>query len=357
MGALDILSKARTRLTFSHPFLASLALRLNLAEGEVKAPAINGETLTVPPDHQVTDDAATNLVARAALHCALGHPYRRGNRERARWNEACRIVIEIALEQSGIPAVADHQYDGLSAEQVYDLIEPTAEDAPVDVEDGEGTAEGASATEWKAAAVAAAETARLDSSRQEMEAINRFLAMARRPVVPWRDTLRDFIAPASGRDYSWSKPSRRHIGSGLYLPSVCVTDPGPIRFLIDASGSVSQKNLATFMAEVRAVQDEIHPEAVIVTPFDTRLRPGRRFEQGEPAELQSITAGGGTDYRLLWPEGLEDREADVVVTDGECDTFPKVAPALPVLWIITGSSINRKFKPPFGRAVIVEQLR
>jgi predicted metal-dependent peptidase len=362
--AIKKLVQARTALSFDLPFFASLALRINLEEGKVEAPTVDGEKLVVPEGQPLSDTLARELIARAALHCGLGHPYRRGSRDRRKWSYACKAVVDIILAENGFLVPSWKQYQGLTAEQVFDRLPDeaknttgTGDDPPVDVEDGEGGENGEEAMAWKGATLAAAQLAEDMKASDLSASIQRMLDQARQPSIRWREILRDYITPTNGRDYTWSKPSRRFIASGVYLPNITVTQPGPIRVLIDASGSVSDVELSTFMAEVRSVQEEMAPESIEVVSFDTEIKRTKTFGAEEPVNFQSVKAGGGTSYKLLWPKGLADRQVDVVVTDGHCDKFPTDRPTVPVLWIVSGTNVNQTFKAPFGHVVILPEIR
>ena len=63
----------------------------------------------------------------------------------------------------------------------------------------------------------------------------------RHPPVDWRDVLRAFVAAAACNDYSWSRPNRRFVWQGLYLPGLHSEDIGEVVIAIDTSGSVGDR--------------------------------------------------------------------------------------------------------------------
>src|SRR5205085_9613402 len=66
------------------------------------------------------------VLAHAALHFALGHFDRRGQRTVRRWNVACDHAVNLLLIDDGLKAppgaLANHEFRGLSAEEIYPLL-------------------------------------------------------------------------------------------------------------------------------------------------------------------------------------------------------------------------------------------
>jgi predicted metal-dependent peptidase len=155
----------------------------------------------------------------------------------------------------------------------------------------------------------------------------------------WSETI-----PA---DYSWTRPSRRHIWSGLYLPGVTSEGVGEVAIAVDCSASIQAPQLGLFEAKIRSILDGQQPRLVHVLYFDTQVH--RHDNQaGQPISLAPI-GGGGTDFRPCF-RWLEDKgifpQTMVFLTDLWSE-FPKTAPAYPFIWASTGS--NRP--APFGQVV------
>jgi len=355
MSNLDTLRAARSTLTFTAPFFASLAFLLDLKVGAKTS--IDGKTLTVTEAAPLNHGDAEILLARASAHCALAHPYRRNGRQKERWDRACTLAVDIILEDSGFAVPADKRWQGMTAEAIYDRLPPDppsggggdGEDGagPIEVADGEGDGDGGEAVQWAAATIAAAQQAGQVSGE-----IARLVDALTRPRQDWRTILRDMADPTGGRDYAWTRPARRFISTGLFLPGWSVTTPGPLRVLVDASGSISDTELTGVLAEVQAILDEIRPEFVEVVAFDTRIRKTARFEPGDTIPATSIKAGGGTSYAALFPPADVEWTGHVVITDGFCRSFPRSWPAAPIVWLITGAKRDVRFHAPRGRVVL-----
>lgn len=172
-----------------------------------------------------------------------------------------------------------------------------------------------------------------------------------RPVLEWRDMLSRFIEQCADNDYSWSQPDRRHVHTGLYLPSRRESRLADVALAVDTSGSVDERLLARFCAELSGILDAFDTRLFVlyhdiaVTGHEIRTRQDMPFTPAPPG-------GGGTDYRAV-PAALEDMGVHPACllwfTDLECDRFPE-EPACPVLWVCPAVP---KVHPPFGELVIM----
>ena len=177
------------------------------------------------------------------------------------------------------------------------------------------------------------------------------------PQQDWREVLREFItATCTGKDYStWKRPSRRYIGAGIYMPSGISEQIGEIVVAPDMSGSIGQAELTRMLSEVKSIADTVHPEAVRLLYWDTKICGDERYEAHELDTLAQSTkpAGGGGTMVECVPEYMTAKQikvqAAIVFTDGylggswgqwDC----------PVLWVIVD---NKNCNPPFGTTVHV----
>jgi predicted metal-dependent peptidase len=126
------LAAARTRLILDKPFLGALVLRLPLkAAGSnwCKTTATDARNFYYNPEYieQLTPKQTQFMLAHEALHCALIHFARRGHRIKHRWDLACDFAINPLLIEDGLTPPPDSlwmdQYKGMTAEEIYPLIE------------------------------------------------------------------------------------------------------------------------------------------------------------------------------------------------------------------------------------------
>ncbi len=125
----DLLQRTLAQLILRHPFLSSLALRLErLEDPSTKTAWTDGVHLAVNPAWlaRLTDVERVGLVAHECYHVALGHHLRRGGREPRRWNRACDYAVNALLAADGFPlfpgALLDPAFGDASAEAIYNRL-------------------------------------------------------------------------------------------------------------------------------------------------------------------------------------------------------------------------------------------
>lgn len=341
------------------PFFGQLALRLELVEDPSRPTAwTDGSRLGYCPEFaaQLTMPQLIGLVAHEVMHCAMGHPWRRGGREHSRWNEAADRVINPILRDSGfeLPPGGVFEYrpghKGKATEWVYEHLPqkpPASKWCWGVVVDAGGNPIGEA--EWKEAMIQAAHAAA--SVGKLPASLQRLVGEALKPKVPWRAILRRFVQEASRVDYSWSVPNRRYAHAGLYLPSLRSPEMGPIAVGVDTSGSIDLPLLRQFVSELRAVIEEARPLRTHVYWADCKVHKSECWERDDVlGEIQPV-GGGGTDFRPVFDAVTQLPEPPVCViylTD-LAGTFPSNPPEFPVLWATPTTSAP--VPVPFGEVV------
>lgn len=370
---LDRMIAARTALLLGNPFFGALALGLRLQEDPTCPTAwVDGRTLGFNPKFisGLTHAQATALVAHEVMHCAQGHPWRRDDRQFLPFNIACDKVINSTLKEAGFTLPPQAYYaegpeEGQSAEWIYARFpvqevgssgqgdgeegtgDPLGEvrDAPTAAKDGDGKDEDVpTEADWqqatKQAAMAAKAQGKLPGS------LARFADQVTQPKVDWKSALRRFVQERGKSDYTWSKPNRRFIGMGLYLPELESHELGEIAIAVDTSGSIDNVALAAAKAEVTAVIDECKPSAVTVYYADAAIAQADRFERGDMLDWRP-KGGGGTDFRPVF-KACEDAEVQplciIYISDLQ-GTFGE-PPDIPTVWVTDGPSLA-----PFGETL------
>jgi predicted metal-dependent peptidase len=74
--------------------------------------------------------------------------------------------------------------------------------------------------------------------------------------VDWRDRLRTLFDGTLRSDASWSRPNRRYVQHGTFLPGWQRTGPGTVAFVLDTSGSISAQELALYSGNLLGVIEE-----------------------------------------------------------------------------------------------------
>ena len=366
MQSLDTLktrlAKAKTSLILEHPFVGAIALGMphTYQEG-IGTACTNGKRVLYDPKFvsDLTDDQLKFLVAHECMHPMLEHNFRRQSRDPKRWNMAADYVINQLLTDEGIGKFIEGGcldkalYDagnGVS-EHIYTLL-PEGDDGDgggmggtgQDLEDGEGTAQDQAqqSAEWRVKVAQAAQAAKMMGKLSVGMA--RLVDAILNPTVDWRDVLQRFVTKHKTDERSFSRPNRRFLSQGLYMPSRSGEVMGPIAFLVDCSGSVDDRQLAQMAAEMRTVHEDLRPEKLHVVYFDSEVSHYECYGPDDSLDIR-FHGGGGTDVRAafdyLEAEGhADDVVCTVVLTDGYTP-YPDSC-HYPLIWAMT-TDMNAPF--------------
>ena len=135
------LTAARAKLILDKPFLGALVLRLPMSavDGEWCATtATDARRFYYNPEFidSLSMSQTQFMLAHEALHCALSHFARRQHRIQHRWDLACDYAINPLLIEDGLTPPPNcnvmPQYLGMTAEEIYPLIDENDETETVD---------------------------------------------------------------------------------------------------------------------------------------------------------------------------------------------------------------------------------
>jgi predicted metal-dependent peptidase len=142
LAAIDTkLAAARTRLILDKPFLGALVLRLPMRAAHADwcpTTATDARAFYYNPAYidALTLDETQFMLAHEALHCALSHFARRQHRIKHRWDLACDYAINPLLIDDGLTpppnALFMPMYRGMTAEEIYPLIEDNDQSETLD---------------------------------------------------------------------------------------------------------------------------------------------------------------------------------------------------------------------------------
>ena len=129
MNARDKLIKARTQVSFDHAFFGFLLLRQTLVEtDQCKTMATDGKQLYYNPAFVDSLPMAQlkGVCVHEALHPAMQHHTRRGDRDPNTWNEAADYAINPIVLNAGLVlpdgALVRDDFAGLDAVRIYNLL-------------------------------------------------------------------------------------------------------------------------------------------------------------------------------------------------------------------------------------------
>lgn len=286
-------------------------------------------------------------------------------------NQACDFVINIKISDADdgegflkMPPMGciDAKYRGMDSAQVFHLLKQGG--------GGKGGS-GFDEHDWEAAHAMTDEEKR-EVAKDIDEAIrqgalaagkagsggDRVLEELIEAQVDWREALRDFVTTTcAGSDYStWSRPNRRYVGMGIYMPSGVSERIGELVIAIDTSGSIGGRQLSVFLSEVVGICDTVKPEAVRILYWDTKVYADERYEAHELHNLTKSTkpaGGGGTTVECV-PEYITQQaitaQAVIVLTDGYLGGSWG-SWSTPVLWCVLD---NKSANPSVGKAVHIK---
>jgi predicted metal-dependent peptidase len=243
------------------------------------------------------------LFGHEVLHCVYDHFGRRGDRDPQMFNIANDFCVNADLVKhhvgekiTTVPCLYDPKYDGMSSEEIYDLLMQNVKkislsdllskliDEHLDGdEDGEGSGDGegngkgkprlsaadkqAIKDEIKEAMLAAAAT--VDGAGNLPSGVKRLLKDLTEPQMNWRELLRMQLESTIKSDYTWMRASRKGWHMDAVMPGMKLDPMIDIAVALDASGSISESMLKDFLSEIQGIMDSFPAYKIHVITFDT----------------------------------------------------------------------------------------
>ncbi len=388
------ISRALSRLVAKLPFYGALALSFPIKQTTVPTAATDGAVIYINPAFIEPLSVAQTafILAHEAAHIAQLHCYRQKslNLDPRLYNMAADYAIhshlipaakrtigaiDLPCDESGkFLGLYDPKYDGLSAEEIYCLLEneqdnpqdntqdPNNSNSPHDIFAGDvlpaantqdPTAEAAVRERVKRALERAVQAGKSKGVGDVPSWATAALEELNSPRFDWREILRRFIVTTRApHDYTWARPNRRFAYQKLILPSTEGQQTQPVGVMIDVSASVHH-HIPFFLSELLGIIDQ-HPTELVLIFVDTVVQQTHCLTQYDIDEstlreiAQQTPMGGGTDLRAGFRWFIESSpvpiEALIVLTDGETP-WPSEDAALslpPTIVVLTPNGV----KPP-----------
>ena len=188
----------------------------------------------------------------------------------------------------------------------------------------------------------------------------RLLEKLKKAQTDWRTILNEFIQ-MEVNDYSFSPPDRRFDESPFFLPDFNelgeTGDVEDILFMIDTSGSMSDKMITAAYSEVKGAIDQYDGKLKgWLGFFDAAIIEPIPFSNVEEFSVIKPAGGGGTDFQIIFEyvqQNMEDKKPAciIILTDGYAP-FPQehLADEIPVLWLLN----NENIQPPWGKVARIK---
>ena len=374
---------AYSKLGLREPFIAAVMTRVKREVSDtVPTAGTNGTWVRFNPTwcEPLTDEELFGLVLHEACHVVMMHMWRREGRDMRIWNIANDALINAYIRSRGwqLPKGGVHLdwvREEHSSEYVYAKLREQQQEQQQkragsgddsaggdDSDDGMGAGgfdgqgdledaiDEATRVDLEATIIASAKMAK--ECGQGSSLIDRVLDNVGAPNVNWTDVTRSMLTESSAADYTYMRPSRRFIGSGLYLPSLRTEALGGLAIGFDTSGSMGKKEADRIGAELQAIVDDLSPAFVEVVYCDSSVARVERFERDDPLVLRP-SGGGGTRFKPVFDHFAQTGDnycGMIFFTDMEGDLHECEEPEYPMIWADIGSSHP---EAPFGTRVNV----
>lgn len=187
--------------------------------------------------------------------------------------------------------------------------------------------------------------------------LDRLFSEVLEPAVDWKEKIKALFLRRIGSDgFDWRKPDRRFISrpDTIYMPARSGFGCGTVVVGVDTSGSVGEKELCMFFAEMQGILDDCQPRELIVMWCDASVEQVDHLQ--DSSDLHSVRnrgvkGGGGTSFIPVFDKVAElgiEPDCLVYLTDG-MGCFPERAPSYSVIW----GNITPQYKYPWGDVVDV----
>ena len=167
----------------------------------------------------------------------------------------------------------------------------------------------------------------------------------RKPELPWRDLLRQFVTSCYGGSRRWLPPERRYVGRGIYLPSFRNDKLSNVVVAMDISGSM-EWNLSQIFGELVSLLKSFGSYSLDILQCDTEITNVLHFDDNHPFvdyNIPIVRKTGGNCFMPVF-NYIKKQKLNpmllIYMTDGylstdDTDPPPKRRPPYPVLWVLT----------------------
>jgi predicted metal-dependent peptidase len=366
------LTRARVLLNRSHPFFARLTMLMKFVEmPEIQTMAVDAKGICYySPDFvdSLSDDELMGTLCHEVMHCVLEHLERGEGKDSFIFNVAADLVNNEMITANGLKLPKgglipyNHKYtlklpDGSNL-VIEDINKRGAEGIYTQIKNawknqngqGQGNGSGDSSQQgfdkhiygkgngqdkdvagrdsdfWKNKVVEADMASKM--AGKSPLGMDRIIDSITNPKMSWKQLLQRYVRANLPFDYTWKRPNKKTYSSGIYLPNV-EKQGIHIVFLIDTSGSMSEKELKEAFGEIMGIVKTIHGVTLHVIYHDTDVYEGSSLlnptAQDIMKELKNCKGGGGTDFTTAYKyleEKVKDADVFIHFTDGY-DRFPK----------------------------------
>jgi len=397
----ELFAKLRVNFLFNHPFLSVLALSIptTFEVNNNSAFQTNGAKITIDLEklEKYSDENITYLYAHTLLHIVLKHPYRQKTRDTNIWNMSCDLVInnildtfenigfkpddeilDLDLADKCVEEVYEILYNKDEEEQNQDSQSDKTQEAQTKVNpDPKGDKEAYIYDESKRDLEEVADEKTNQGDQEKLDGIIiQALTIAKktshkygglqieidtliRPDISLQDVLKEYLtASLFEKQTTFSRPNKRYIHTGLYLPGTKKSDEFIEVFIaLDSSSSVSLEEYKKFLGIIQDVCEGFYEYKVTILPFDKFVKSDHiiSFDSFNPLKEKDLyipKSDGGTNFdevlKYLKNTDIRAENLLMVLSDGEFDITQSLVSK--TLFIISDKKNIKKFES-YGRVI------
>jgi predicted metal-dependent peptidase len=384
------ITKAKIKMYETQPFFSYIVNHLIMHEDNKITPTMGVDIkgncyYNTEFVDKLSDDELKTILAHESMHCALLHLNRLGNRDAKIWNYATDLAINTLLQGNNFvfpqskdikPILGENnQYkinkkiindvDKKTAEMLYNELYDLAEKIPEqkfdthifsdENADGKGkdfcNGSGQQEDKWKQIITEATYFAKQKGNMSaSMEIMVEKLLNKK---LNWKQLLYRYITNEIQHDFTYARPSRKFISTGIYFPSTAKENI-KVMAAIDTSGSIGEKELSLFLGEIYKITKSFNNMELEVLFHDTEISSRSKFNHSNLHKIVNLkaTGGGGTSHKEVFEYVKKARPTILICfTDGysdieQCEKFNNT------IFVLT----DENKKTPFGKDIYFDRL-
>ena len=376
----DKISTALMQLmrTSQNAFVISMLLNMPRTSAQVKAIELAGTTIKYNPDY--VNNLDTNDLKFNLMHLSWHLPFfdelrAKDKDDKQLWNDACDVYINHMIKADTtcgveVPhsAKCDAKYRGKEKEEIYQLLlleakqnnqnQPNNDPMSGDISGDSGDSEMSEEQEQKleqeiSSMVQQAAIQAQGCGGHVPNQITQMLEDLYNPKLPWDVLLAKYMDSFLKEDFTYQRINKHLFPHDLIMPTLYSEGLGNVFIANDESGSVSDKEYEAYLGAIKDIKDRLNPSRIDVLNFTTHITSTHVIDQDEDIAKIQFRGTGGTYIPCVFEHiannGLKPQ---VLIIFSDMDSsMPQSKPPYDVIWI---SVNNKRFKPPFGKAIHVE---
>jgi len=353
------ITRAKIQLYEGQPFFSYIVNHMKMIEKSKKVPTmgVDAEGTCYYNNkfiEMISDDELKTILCHEAMHCALIHLTRLGGRDMKIWNYATDLAVNTLLMSNNftfpqgklkpILPEYDNTYkinkklitdvDKKTAEMIYNEMYDMADKLPeqkFDIhifsdkgKDGKGKGKSfangvGDGDKWKQILTEAAYFAK--SKGNLSGNMERMIEKILNKKLNWKQLLYRYITNEAQHDFTYARPSRKFISTGVYFPSTA-RENIKIMAAIDTSGSINSKELGLFLGEIYKITKSLPNMELEVLFHDTEISSRSKFTRANLHKVVNLkaTGGGGTSHTEVFDYAKKEKPNILICfTDGYSD--------------------------------------